>query len=69
MDVNTKVAEEMTDKEMQDIVMAQLHSKSISMLKRDIVMLRAINNQDALEAIGIIKEVIAAKKRQKSQQH
>lgn len=67
MDVNTKVAEEMTDDELHNIVMAQLQAKSISELKRDIVQLRHINNTDALDAIGIIKEVIAAKKRDRVQ--
>jgi hypothetical protein len=66
MDANTPVAEEMTDEELHNIVMAQLQAKSISELKRDIVQLRHVNNSDALDAIGIIKEVIDGKKRDRA---
>ena len=53
---------ELTDDEMQRIIFDNLMAKSISQLKSDIRKLSTINNSDALDAITIVKSVIAVKK-------
>ena len=54
--------DQMSDEQLKQTVYNRLMLKSLSSLKSDIRKLRAINSNDALEAITIIKHVIAIKK-------